>query len=92
MVNASGTMLTVPLLLPAGTAVEDLLVNIGGKNCTDVQLLQQIEQALNGSAATDGSVAGAVAVPGELLQGPAVGAGVYTLRCIAPDLWAGERH
>jgi hypothetical protein len=83
VVNASSTALTVPLLLPAGSAVADLVVNIGGKNCSNVQLLHPANASAVGNASD--------ALPAVEVKDSVESAGLYVLRCTAPELPAGKR-
>lgn len=121
-----GTVLTVPVLLAAGTSAEDFVVNIGGKYCAGLQLVNDTGAASNtttanatgaasntttvnatgsgnngtnvtakGSASNGTNVtatssgSNVTVATATVLTGPTSIAGLYKLRCTAPNLPAG---
>lgn len=84
VVNATGTLLSVPLLLGQGVTAADLAVNSGGKFCRDVQLL------VGDTTTANVFNASSIAAVATVVAGAVDQAGLYTLCCTAPNLPAGE--
>eukprot|EP00879_Flechtneria_rotunda_P031560 GHRR01034486.1.p1 GENE.GHRR01034486.1~~GHRR01034486.1.p1 ORF type:complete len:649 (+),score=169.85 GHRR01034486.1:621-2567(+) len=77
-VNATDTVLSVPLIVPNGTSAADLVVNIGGKSCGGLQLYHL--PGVNGATASD---------TGDAVDGALEKGGPMVLKCIAPNLPSG---
>eukprot|EP00775_Hariotina_reticulata_P007195 gene7195-7409_t len=75
VINASRTMLVLPVMVPAGVAPADLVVNVGGKSCVGPIQLLEMDDADTSAAASSGA---ATPAPPS-----------HTLQCIAPELPAG---